>query len=344
MAKRMTDRPKGEKWPTPKAAPASEEITSLILGADEDEQLVANAGRALLGFFKSMAGFFTTAKALEQTSLQLLDTSKELEIPATPQEDEEIQRFIRRCSAQKRDVEEHWAITALISKFHRTMTARRSRSTDACTQAGERGNSLHFSFVQAERRRAQQENDRREAAARAQAEADRQAELARLEAEAVAREEGSAQLSGREQVFVEQMVAHGNGVRAAQAAGFPDPAKSSARLLKQAKVTDAIQGAREAAAIRQQAAARARRPVEVQPYQEVQPALTRAPGASERVTYGAELVSEEALVTAILAGTHGIPTDLLRIDPVKLNTYARDLKERINLWPGVRLKKNEKVI
>jgi hypothetical protein len=320
-----------------------EQPVGMVQVQDEDEQLAATAGRAIVEFLKGLAVFFTKAKALEQESLQLADTAKMLSQPATAAEDEELQRFIKRTSAVKRNVEEHWKITATISQFHRRFTARRSKSTDACDSANKRGNELHFAYKRLEEQRAREEQRRLDQEAEDRARREREAELARMEAEAVKREEAAADLSAREQIFVEQFAIHGNGISAARSAGFPDPQKSSDRLLKLAKIRTAVTAKQEAAAIRKQATARAARPLEVGPVETVLPEVRRAPGAVERATHSADLLDEEALVRAILGGQHGIPTDLLRIDTTKLNQYARDLQERINRWPGVRYKRNEKV-
>lgn len=314
------------------------------LVTDEDAQLVTTAGQSIAAFIAAIGPFFTKAKALEETAIELQATAQRLALPTTAEADEQVQRFIQRTSAAKREVEAHWSITATVSGFHRRMTARRARATDALEQANKVGNQLHNAYVEAERRRVREEQDRLDREAEARARLDRDQELARMEAEAVKREEASADLSGREQVFVEQVAQHGDGLRAAKAAGYRDPLASSARLLSAGKIQRAVQAARDAIAIRRQAAAVKQRPLEVDIPETVAPNVTRAPGAFDRTTHSAELVNETALIAACLAGTYGIPADILRVDPARLNEYARQLHERINLWPGVRYKKTTKVI
>lgn len=326
------------------------ELVDRAMAGDEDELVVSQASRVVTEFFRGMAGFFTTARSLEVSAFAQRDRMGELAErirkgqALTVLEDEQLQRQIRAIAEDKRQLEEHWKITTVISGFHRRMTARRGKATDALEQASQVGNTLHNNYVAAERRRVEEENRRREEEARRRQEEERAAEARRLEDEAIKREEGAKDLSGREQVFVEQMARHGDGVRAARDAGFPDPVKSSARLLKLEKIRAAVLKAQEATALRRQATAVQARPITPEPYVEAQPNIQRAPGASSRDYHYGDLVDEGALVAAILSQAHGIPTDLLRIDPSKLNQYAKDLGDRINRWPGVRYRKETKVV
>ncbi len=67
----------------------------------------------------------------------------------------------------------------------------------------------------------------------------------------------------------------------------------------------------------------------------VAPQISRAPGASDRVTKSARVLDAEKLRAACIAGGFNIPYDVLKVDEAKLNSYARDLGKRINEWPGV---------
>jgi hypothetical protein len=315
---------------------------------DEDQQLAASAGQAVVEFLKGLAVFFTTAKALEQHALQMKDAAQMLTAPTNAEEDLEVQRFVKRTSESKRDVEAHWKITATISNFHRRMTARRAKATDALEIANSIGNKLHNQYVEAEKRRAAAEQERLRREAEDRALAQREAELAEMERQAIEREEASGDLSERERLFVEAYTtpgyALGDGQKAAQRAGYREPLKTAARLLSARKIQEAIAAKQEAQAIRSQAAARREAPVDVE-VEEVRPNIVRAAGAFDRSTHAAELLDEAALIKAILAGTLPAQTqDLLRIDPTRLNEYARSLKERINEWPGVRYKRTTKVV
>src|SRR5437773_4581794 len=92
-------------------------------------------------------------------------------------------------------------------------------------------------------------------------------------------------------------------------------------LLAQAEEVDTR--AERRALISQAAALRNERLVVDVP--EVAMNVTRAAGTtSDRTTWSGELLDEQALINAILEGSdHSIPFDLLRIDTVKLNQYAR---------------------
>jgi hypothetical protein len=100
----------------------------------------------------------------------------------------------------------------------------------------------------------------------------------------------------------------------------------------------------KADSIREQAAAIAAQPIEA-PIVEVKPNIAKAVGATDRTTRSAEVLNEADFIDAVFAGTYGIPRDVLTINQVKLNQYARDLKEPIvNQWPGVRVKAETKVV
>lgn len=310
----------------------------------EDVQLVKTAGEAVTTFLLGVTKFFTTARALEAKALETLERSKALTLPTNGDEDVALQKFIRDTSAQNKAVVEHWQITTAISRFHRTMTARRAIAEKALDTANERGNALHAQYVREEKRKADEENARRQRAAELEEQARRDRELAELEAEAVRREEAAAELSAREQTFVDLMFATGNAQQSAARAGFKNPAKESARLLGLAKIADAIEAKRSAAAIRTQAAAIKAAPLMVETPDAVKPDVQHAAGAFDRTTHSAELLNEAALIDAIFSGGYGIPRSILRIDQTALNAEARDLRERINRWPGVRYKATPKVI
>lgn len=323
-------------------------IVGKEIAATEDEQFVQQAWTALRQFFGGVAAFFAEAQQLELASRSLLGQAKLLQPPTSAAEDEAIQRFIKHTSAHKRKVEEHWQITTLVSQFHRRLTARRSVSTDAADQANKIGNTLHNAYEQAELRRVAAEQERIRREVEAQAQRARDEELARMEAEAVAREEASADLSEREQAFVEAYLSgigtKGNGQQSAARAGYKEPLKAAARLLSAPKIQKAIQAREEAIAIRRQAEAVREAPLEFLDVPTVEAEISKAPGAVSRTTHSYEIVDEEAFVRAALAGKHGIPADALTYKPAAMTDYARSLRERIELWPGVRYVKTTKII
>ena len=310
----------------------------------EDVQIVLTAGEAVTTFLLGVTQFFRTAKVLEAQALETLARSKALTLPTNGDEDVALQTFIRETSAQNKAVEEHWQITTAISRFHKHMTGRRKIAVDAIDAANKRGNDLHAQYVREEQARVARENERirREAELEEQARKDR--ELAALEAEAVRREEQAEGLSAREQTFVDLMFAGNNTTKAAQMAGYKSPMMAGNRLLTLAKICDALEAKRSAAAIRQQAQAIKQTPLLVETPAEVRPDVQKAAGAHDRTTHSAELFDEAALIAAIFAGGYGIPRDILQVNQAALNSYARDLKTLIGRWPGVRYKATTSVI
>ena len=343
MATRMkAERPAKAKAPT----------EDLVLQApiqDEDEQLATTIGSQLVEFVRGLSTFFSRAKVLEQEALAELAIVEKLQLPKTEEEDLAIQRLVKKNNAAKTEIEAHWKITAAVSQFHRRMTARRAKATDAREKIASIGNQLHNTYVANERRRAQAEQERINREAQERAEEEHRMELLRLEEEAIKREEQSAMLSDRERLFVQNYCtpgyALGDGTRAAKAAGYKDPLPQAARLLSNRKIQKAIEDFREARELRRQAEQKKLEVVIPQEREvEIRPNVSKAAGVTDRTLRSAELLDENALITAILAGKHGIPSDMLRIHVPTLNAYARDLGERINLWPGVRLKKDTKIV
>lgn len=130
----------------------------------------------------------------------------------------------------------------------------------------------------------------------------------------------------------------------ARRAGYHNPAQAGRKLLTLVKIEMAIQAVREVEEIRRQAKAKRTAPLDYQPVEEVRPQVLKVPGAMDRRTHSAELVDERLLIEAVLGGCHGIPSDILSVNPAKLNEYARSLQERISRWPGVRYKKTMRTI
>lgn len=321
----------------------------------EDEQLTKTDGGQIVQWLGALRSFMGRAEALEGSALVTRDAARALVAPKTAAEDEEVQRFVKRASLAEKDLEEHWTITAAVSRFHRRLTAKRSIAEVYLAEAKRIANGLHNGYVVTEKRRAEEADRLAREQVEFLAKQEREHELQRLEAEAVAAEEASGELSAREATFVDlfcgidrlgQGMAHfhaNNGQACAKTAGYKDPLVASARLLSNAKIQIAIKAKQQAATIRRQAVAKAAAPVAVE-YQEVRPNITKAPGASDRTTWGGEVLNEAATIEAFRAGTHGIPADLFQINPAKLNEYGRSLHERLDLWPGVRHTKKTGVV
>jgi hypothetical protein len=179
----------------------------------------------------------------------------------------------------------------------------------------------------------EQERLRQEAERKAREE--REAELARMEAEALAKEEASTDLSDREEAFVTRYMAIKDPERAAAFAGYKNPFQAATRLMSLPKVQTAIRERQEAIALRQQATARAAQPIEVE-VEEVKANVSRGGGGYERTTWTAEVLDEPAFIRAVIEGKSGIPLDVLTVNQTVLNSYARSLQSRLDLWKGVR--------
>lgn len=322
---------------------ASETLIGEVLGASPDELQTNEHGSAIREFLRGAAGFFTTARTMEQSAQATLVKARTLVLPTNGDEDAAIQIFIKRANTDRKAIEEHWSITSTISKFHKMLVAGRTRGTDPLEQAATIAQQLHNRYAEDERRRAAAEQDRlrREAEERAKAERDR--ELAEAERKALEAEASSPALSTREETFVLQVVAGRDPITAARIAGYKDPSTQGPRLMTYSKVLDAIAAKRQAAEVRQQAEAIRNQPLNIEP-EKVRPDIRRGGGAIDRTTHSGEVIDEAAFIAAVIAGKHGIPWDVLTVNETKLNEYARSLQERLNLWPGVRHNKKTKTI
>lgn len=331
------------------AAPKQDVLdVGALLGVPEDEQLAQTDGGAIRDFVKGLTGFFLTATAMEKAAVNKLATAKQLIPPTTSQADEVIQKFIQGTTADRKQVEAHWGICAIVHRFHRRLTAKRDIAVQALTDANAIGNRLHNGYTEMANRRAEQAE--REAREREEflARQERDQELARLEADAVEREESSPDLSDREESFVGFFVGGsggvaGNGQRAAQAAGYSDALKSSARLLSSVKIQMAIKAKQGAAEIRRQAVVRAAEPITVH-VDEVKPDITRAGGSYDCTTESAEIIDPDALRQAYLSGKYGLPLDLMDPSQKVCNALAKSMGPRLNTIPGLRYKSTTKVV
>ena len=304
----------------------------------EEVQLVTSDGASLQAFIGSLRQFFSTATTLELTATRLL-AEMQARIPSMNEgEDTAIQRRVRDASALKKDIEDHWAVTAIAHRFHKRLVAHRARATDPLDQAISIGNTLHNRYAEAERRRAREEEDRLRAEAETRERARREVELRELEVQAVAAEEASTNLSEREQAFVHAYAFSGDGLGSAERAGFKDPYKSSARLLTLEKIRAAVHAARTARALREHAEAKRQMPIEVN----VEPVPANIQG-NDRTTWSADVTDIMALVNAVCDGRHGIPRDVLTINHTQLNVYARSMKSLLN-WPGVQARKTTRIV
>lgn len=332
------------------------DVEVLDAPASEDHELVAAEGTRLRTFLGGLVPFFKKAGEIERAAKERLDVARQLKAPTDAASDEKIQVFIRTVSTEIAGAEDHWSITTAVHGLHRMLTAARGRvtgkdskgnPTGMLDQAKQLAQNLHNRYVEDAKRKAREEEDRLNREAEDRARQDREAELKRLEEEAVKAEAASPELSERERSFVDLVAFGRNSSDAARSAGYKNPDEQAARLLKTPKIVKAIDAKRQAAKIREQASATQAMPVQVEKAV-VQPDVTRAAGAHDRTTHGAEITDEQALIVAVLDPMTrtrlGIPADIVMINPTKVNEYGKSLKELINTWPGVRHTKKTSTI
>ena len=314
------------------------------VGTINPEALEAqNEGQSILSFLSmgKLGAFFSRATELQIKADDSLAQAQAMKMPTSAAEDGSVQKFIKGNTSLAKEVVEHWGITQQVHRFHRILTARRSKAENALEAASKIANRLHNDYVAAEARRVAAENERLRIAAENKARLEREEQQAKLEAAAMTAEESAADLSDREQTFVDLYFSRGDGMSAAKSAGYKNPMQASAQLLTRPKIQAAIKGKREAAEIRRQAAARAAEPLITEDFEPVKAQV--GDEGKDRTYYSAELLDEAALIEAWRSGKYGIPADIISINRPALNLKAKDLGELINRWPGVRLKKETKV-
>lgn len=325
------------------AAIKSKAITPEVIVDSQELQVTTTEGGLIESFVRGLSGFFTRATALETRAKQLLEEAKSWKQPTDGASDKALVEKVRTITAAKREIEDHWQITATVSRFHRRLTAARDRGVDVLEEASQLGTRLHNAYAEAERRRAREEEDRQRREAEERAKLDRERELARLEAAALEAEASSPDLSDREARFVDYYTGpYSEPARAAQHAGYKNPDQAAAKLLSQDKILQAIAAKRDALRLREQATAKRTAPVEVE---SVRVQADVAKGDTSR--WSGEVIDAGAFLAAVLdplARTRlGIPADVVTIDTVKLNEYARALHEQLDRWPGVRAKKTTSI-
>lgn len=318
---------------------------NILPGVSDDENFITEAGKAVVVFLRGIAGFFTTAQALEQEALAKRDAARQWTEPASAEDDVFIQEQIRDANRLRKEINAHWQITSAVSAFHKRLTSRRDKGADAAEETASIGNKLHNEYGRRERERVARvlEQERRQNELDAQAKRER--ELMELEQAAVATEERMPNLSQREERFVE-LVAYGlnSPTTSARTAGYKEPELQGERLMKTPKIQQAIKALQEAAALRRQREARAAAPLDVAAPAAMKPDIQKAAGAHDRTTVTLEIVDERAFVEAAFSGKYGIPSTLFVPKQAACNDAARQMGDLCNRWPGVRVKRDTKVV
>lgn len=330
------------KGPTTETKPDVEVLPAALT---EEINLATQAGDVIRPFFAKVEAFIRAGHVLETMAQRKLDTANKLAAPTTDAEDEQIQTFAKSCTTDKKEIQAHWqSITSLLHGLHKRFVARRERGVTLLESAYDRANKLHQDYAAEKRRKEEAEQRRRDELAREEARQRQQAELDALEAEALAAESAAEDLSDREREFCRLIVERAaDPLLAAKQAGYRDPNVIALRLLRQPKIEKALEGLRVAKASREQAAAVQQAPLDVR-YERVQTSgPATAPGLRDVTRRKALITDEQALIAAVIAGQHGIPARILRVDQTALNDEARSLGELINRWPGCKLDTNTRI-
>lgn len=250
--------------------------------------------------------------------------------------------FVRGAKQLKRVIEDHWsAITRRVDEMKRSLLELKARDLAPVTTAIALVEQRVLRYENEETRRVQEEEDRRRREAEATAQREREALLARQEREALALEAQSETLSSREQHFVD-LVANGFNapIVAARAAGYKDPEKSAAKLMDTVKIVTAISGFKQAAAIRHEAEAKRRQPLDVDPIEPVEARVSKVAGQSTRTYYSGVVTDLDQLWAAAVDGL--VPRSVFVVNQPAINEAATQLKERFEAaYPGCALHKRQ---
>lgn len=338
MAKRKSD---GGKVPDVIDVATQAELLPVLV---EDQAFIDQAGVAVRGFLQNAAAFFGQARAIELAAKQTLAAMEARSVPTSSKEDEDVQIAIRKANDAKKDAVAHWGITQIVHGFHGRLVAARTRATKPLEDAATIGNLLHNAWVQNDRERVRREQEAEDRRIREAQEKVRQRELEEMEAAALKAEEESAELSAREEVYVDRMLHGWTSLAATKAAGYKNIEQANVRLNLNTKVLAAIASRRKAEEIRRQAAAVKATPVEsiIVSTKEVKSNVTVAAGVRGDVKRTkAEVTDADAFIRAVIEGKLGIPWSTLMINEPVLNQYARSGQARG--WPGVKVVEDTKV-
>lgn len=329
-------------------AKAPKKDPELLDPLPETTDLIKEETGLIRQFFAGSLAFFTQATKLEKDAKQRLDIAKQFKakydgpkaVAITRETDEKLQTELRAARLKRKEINDWWEITSLAARFHKRLVAGRERGGMMADEAIEITQALHNGYAREEERKAREEEYRRREAEEARQRQERAAEAQRLEAEALRAEATSPMLSEREDRFCDAIMRDGLGpTAAAQRVGFANPEQQGERLMKLPKILKALDARKQAAVIREQAAAQAQAPLSVI-VERVVPNITRVAGTREAKRWKATVFDPDAFMAAVLDPktrlTHGIPTDVVTYLQPKLNELARALHEKMNTWPGVR--------
>jgi hypothetical protein len=329
-----------KKTKTPPAEAIPDPVLDLV---NSETQVVNTVMASFVSFFTGFRAYLLRAKELERRADETLAKAKTLTEPTNEKEDEFLQAFVKQCNADTKETIEHHGFGKIVHQFHGRITAYRNRGTQPTEEAADIANKLHNIYTRKEQQRVDAENEKRRLAAEAAAKKERDDELAKVEAERLKLEESSADLSAREREYVELVMGGMEASKAATVAGFKDGFKAAARLMASEKIQKAITNARQAKALLEVQEVLKSQPVETANYVAERPNIRRAAGAKDVTRKKMVVENAELFIQAVISGKHGIPHDMLIIDEVRGNEYARSMTDAVKRWPGVRVDSETKV-
>jgi hypothetical protein len=303
---------------------------------------VSTIAASVTSFLAGLVPFFAKAAVLEGEARSRHQRAMAFVKIATSDQQAEAQALALKTRDGADATAAHWQpIAKVTNRLHKCVTGARGRAEKLDDEAFEHLNTLNNRFNAEQKRLADAEAERVRLEAEEAARAQQAREAADLERQALEAEQASEDLSEREQVFVREYVRlapdattqdHGLrfAERAAAVAGYKSPVHQRGILLAMAKIQTAIQAARNAIAMRQQAAAVMAAPVVVHVDT---PKADVATVASTATRWKAKCTDRDALMAAVKAGA--VPDNVFMVDPVKLNEYAKALQGTMNNWPGV---------
>lgn len=258
--------------------------------------------------------------------------------------------LLREGKALSRSIDDHWRkVLRWLEDRKRDVRAIMDTDLALADPHIKRLSALCVSYEEAERTRVRAEEQRQRDEQLRVATAQREQEQAEMERLALAAEGQSADLSERERAFVQRCYSS-LGVdltsdrwlnAAAQSCGFKQDGYG-VRLFKSPKVQAALDGLRQAQALRDQAAAAAEKPVEVKKV-EVESNLGKVSGTRTVTTWTAECIHYRMFVEAFQRGVVDLETFLEMTQPSETggNAKARAMHENLDRIPGWRHIKKE---
>lgn len=301
-------------------------------------QPVEKDGGSILSFLRGFKTFLQRADVMENDAKQLLATSKSWIQPASLDDDTALVTAVRQAKVDRTAFLEEWKVTMVLSRFHRALTAKRGTGDECYDQAIKRGEALHEGWLQAERRRIFEEDEKQRKEQERLAQEERDRDIQRMEDERLRLEQATPELSEREAAFVAMVSSNQPPTQSARMAGFKNPEQAAVRLMGMEKILTAIRLAQEKRALENQKKATAAAPLRVE---NTAPAERAQVATGAVYTWSAEIYDQAAFLAACLdpaaRARLGIPAfDVLQIAQAAMNEQARQLHENIDRWPGVR--------